>query len=113
MSNLDQIKYRKKQKRWFLWTIIAVVLFVIAWSAGIYRHLFGFNPQWAGDNFVFNMSLLFPATIFSSLVCYFTAGLTILHWKSMPSKKISVLTVLLSLSLLLYVGYSFLMVLRK
>lgn len=113
MGEVDHNKYHKKQKRIFVWTIIAVVLFVMAWSAGIYRHLFGFDPHWAGDNFVFNLSFLFPATIFSSLVCYFTAGLTIVNWKNLPSKKTSVLTVLLSLALLLYVGYSFLMVLRK
>ena len=113
MDTIDHIKYRKKQKRLLTWTIVAVTLFIIAWTAGIYRHLFGFNPHWAGDNFVFNLTFLFPVTIFSTLVCYFTCSLTILNWKSLPKKKISTLTVLLSLLLIFYVSYNFLMVLRQ
>jgi hypothetical protein len=113
MTAIKHINYRRKQKRLFIWTIVALVIFVVAWTAGIYREYFGFNPHWAGDNLGFNLIYLFPATIFSTLVCYFTAGLTIMYWKSLPNKKISIVTVFLSLVLIFYVAYSFLMMLRQ
>lgn len=113
MAAVKHTDYRKKQKRLFILTIVAVIIFIVVWTAGIYRQYFGFDPHWAGDNFVFNVTYLFPATIFSTLVCYFTCGLTITNWKSLPNKKISIMTVLLSLLLIFYVGYSFLMVLRQ
>lgn len=113
MQVVDDKKYYKKQKRLFVWTIIAVVLFLVAWTAGIYRQYFGFDPHWAGDNFVFNLTFLFPAVIISLLVSYFTAGLTIINWRRLPNKKISVITLLLSLSLISYVTYVFIMVMRQ
>lgn len=113
MDKADHIKYKRKQKRLFIWTIAAVSLFIIAWTAGLYRHFFGFEPHWAGDNFVFNITFLFPATIVSLLICYFTGGLTIINWQRLPIKKISILTILLSLSLISYVSYYFLMQMRQ
>jgi uncharacterized membrane protein len=113
MTTIKHTDYRKKQKILFIWTIVAVLIFILAWTAGIYRQYLGFDPHWAGDNFVFNLTYLFPATIFSTLVCYFTGGLTVMNWKSLPNKKLSIVTVLLSLFLIFYVSYGFLMVLRQ
>ena len=112
-DNKKYQKYQKKQKRLFIWTIIAVMLFVVAWTAGIYRHFFGFNPHKAGDNFAFNVAFLFPATIMSLLILYFTGGLTITNWRRLPNKKISIFTVLLALSIIAYVIYYVIMVLRQ
>lgn len=113
MNTVDYNKYQRKQKRLFIWTIAAVSFFIIAWTAGVYRHLFGFDPHWAGDNFGFNIFFLFPATIICLLICYFTGGLTLIDWRRLPNKKISVITVLLSLLLIGYVGYYFLMLMRQ
>ena len=113
MEVVNHKKYYKKQRRLFVWTVIAFVLFVVAWIAGIYREFFGFNPHWAGDNFAFNVAFLFPATIISVLILYFTGGLTITNWRQLPNKKVSILTVLLSLSVIAYVTYYFIMVLRQ
>ena len=113
MDAVDSRKYYKKQRRLFIWTIIAVVLFLAAWAAGIYRQFFGFDPHWAGDNFAFNVAFLFPATIISLLILYFTCGLTITNWRQLPNKKVSALTVFLSLSVIVFVTYYFIMVLRQ
>jgi hypothetical protein len=113
MDLADNIKYGRKQKRIFTWAIIAVSLFILAWTASIYRHLFGFDPHWAGANFVFNVTFLFPATIISLLISYFTGGLTVVNWRNLPNKKISVITVLLSLSLIVYVFCNVLTVFRQ
>lgn len=113
MEVVDDKKYYKKQRRLLVWTIIAVVLFVVAWAAGIYRPFFGFDPHWAGDNFAFNVAFLFPATIMSLVISYFTGGLTITNWRRLPNKKISILTVLLSFSIIVYVVYYFIMTLRQ
>jgi len=113
MEGVDHIKYQKKQKRFFIWTIAAVSFFIIAWTLGIYRHLFGFDPRWAGDNFVFNIFFLFPVTIVCLLICYFTGGLTIINWCRLPNKMISIFTIFLSLLLIGYVGYYFLILMRQ
>jgi hypothetical protein len=112
MEVVDDKKYYKKQRRLFIWTIIAVVLFMIAWTADIYRQFFGFDPHWAGDNFAFNVAFLFPATIVSLLILYFTGGLTIINWRQLPNKKMSIFTVLLSFSVIAYVAYNFIIALR-
>ena len=113
MEIVDNKKYYKKQRRLFIWTIIAVVLFLVAWTAGIYRQFFGFDPHWAGDNFVFNVVFLFPATIISLLILYFTGGLTITNWRRLPNKRISILTILLSFSVIAYVAYYFILLFRQ
>ncbi|MEO8415366.1 MAG: hypothetical protein ABI472_17025 [Ginsengibacter sp.] len=113
MEVVDNKKYYKKQRRLFVWTITAVLLFVVAWTAGIYRRFFGFDPYWADDNFAFNVAFLCPATIISLLILYFTGGLTIANWRQLPNKKISILTVFLSFSLIAYVAYYFIMLFRQ
>ena len=106
-------KYVKKQRRLFKLTLFALVLFIIAWVAGMYRHIFGFNPHWAGDNFAFNFMFLFPAITISILILYFTGGLTILNWRLLPNKKISTFIILISASFIGFVCYSLVMVLRQ
>ena len=108
-----QVKFLKIQNRLFYWTLIAFAIFVISWIAGIYRHLFGFDPHWAGDNFVFNFTFLFPVTFICLLIMFFTGGLTILNWKSLPNLVKKIVTIILSYGLLFYVAHYILTLLRQ
>ena len=110
MKVAENKKYQsKKQKRLFIWTVVAVVLLVAAWNAGTYSRLFGFEPHWVGNNFVF----LFPMMIVSMVIVCFTGGLTIINWRQLPNKTINILTVILSFYIISSVIYNSIMLLRQ
>jgi hypothetical protein len=109
----DQDKYVKRQNRLFYWTLFAFAVFIISWTASAFRHIFGFDPHWAGDNFAFNIMFLFPATIICLLIMFFTGGLTIGNWKHLPNLTKKIVTVSLSYGVLIFVAYAILMLLRQ
>lgn len=108
-----QDKLKKRLNRLFYWAIAGFSLFLFSWIASSFRHLFGFDPHWAGDNFAFNVMFLFPATMVSVVILFFTGGLTLGYWKTLPNLTKKVVTVVLSYGVLLFVGYVFLMVFRQ
>ena len=109
----DQSKFVKRQNKLFYWTLVAFAIFIISWTASAFRHLFGFDPHWAGDNFAFNFMFLFPATVICLVIMFFTGGLTIGYWKTLPNLTKKIVTLFLSYGVLFFVAYTFLMVLRQ
>ena len=110
MNVADDKKYQsKKQKRLFIWTLVAVGLFIAAWNADTFSRLFGFEPpHWVGDNFIF----LFPVMIASLVILCFTGGLTIINWRQLPNKTINIITVILSFYVISSIAYTCIMLLR-
>jgi hypothetical protein len=108
----DNAKYRKKQKRLFIWTTIALLIFVLAWIMSTYREVFGFHYHGPGDNFAFNFTYFYPPLFFSLLVCYFTAGHTIFDWRRLQNKKLGILTLSISLVVIFYTCYKFVLILK-
>jgi len=112
-NQISQDKFKRRQNRLFYWTLFAFSIILISWTASSFRHLLGFDPHWAGDNFAFNIMFLFPATIICLLILFFTGGLTIGYWKTLPSLTKKLITLILSFGVIIFVGYVFLMVLRQ
>jgi hypothetical protein len=109
----DQYKHLNKQNRLFYCTLMAFAVFIISWTVSGFRHLFGFDPNWAGENFAFNVTFLFPATIICAITLFFTGGLTIGYWKILPSLTKKILTVTLSYSVLIFITYTIILLLRQ
>jgi hypothetical protein len=109
----DQNEFVKRLNSLFYWTLFAFVIFIVSWTASTFRHLLGFDPHFAGNNFAFNILFLFPATIVCLLIMFFTGGLTIRYWKTIPNLTKKIITVILSYGVLIFVVYTFLMVLRQ
>ena len=114
MQNTSEAaKFSVRQKRIFYFSLFAFLLFILAWTAGIFRAYFGFDPDWIGDNFAFNIAFLFPSIIVSLVISWFCFGLTISHWKQLPNKRQKILTLIMTLSLMLFSVYVWIMVLRQ
>jgi hypothetical protein len=103
----DKNYYSKKQKWLLVWTAFAIILLVAGWNISILGQLFGFETYWAYDNFVF----LFPVMIVSLVIVCCTCGLTIVNWRRLPNKNISIITVILSLWMISSITYNFTMLL--
>jgi len=108
----DQKKFVKRQNRLFYWSLVAFIIFVVSKTASRFRHLLGFDPHWKGDNFEFNIMFLFPVTIVCLLIMFFTGGLTIGYWKTIPNMTKKIVTVTLSYGVIIFVAYTILMVFR-
>jgi hypothetical protein len=109
----NQNKFMKRQNRLFYWTLVAFAIFIVSWTASTFRHLLGFDPHWAGDNFAFNIMFLFPTTIVCLLIMFFTGGLTIGYWKTIPNLTKKIVTVTLSYGVLIFMAYKILIVFRQ
>ena len=105
----DRSYQSKKQKRLFIWTIVAVVLFIVAWNADSSSRLFGFESHRAGNSFVF----LFPVMIVSLVIVCFTGGLTIIKWRQLPDNTINIIIIVLSFFIISAIAYNAVMLLRQ
>jgi hypothetical protein len=99
MNTTETQKYHsKKQKRLLVWTIVAVILLTVAWNIGIISQLFGFNAYWVQDNFTF----LSVMSISLVIVCV-TSISTIINWRKLPDRNISIVIVIISLWMIIVI----------
>jgi len=105
-------RYRIIQRWIFILSLCACCVFVIVFLASEFRNLLGFNPQWAGDNFAFNLVIVFPTTVVCFIVFFYTGWLTLFYWKRLPKMKKKIFSLLVSYSFILYLIINFVIVLR-
>ena len=100
------------ENRLLTWCIIGVSSIAIIWAISSLRYLFGINPSSAGDNFGFNIFMFYPINIIALIILYFTGGLAITERKRFKNYKKKYIIIIFSYGIIIYVGYTFIMLLR-
>jgi hypothetical protein len=112
MNKVDHTPNRFENKL-LTWCIIGISIILITWTLSSIKYLFGFDPGWAGDNFIFNIFILYPSNIIALIILYITGGLAITDRKKFQNKRKQFLILILSYGVIIYVGYIFIMFLRQ
>jgi hypothetical protein len=88
----------RHQRRLFRWAIVADSLLVTALIVNYFRfELFGIVPGYAPHNFSFNITFFIPAVLTSALISIFVTVTVLLAWRSLPSLRVKLITVLMTI----------------
>ena len=97
------------QRRNFIFSVVGFILFWIVNIVNYIRYAFYTHEAVSGTNFGWNIFFTFPLFIISILLSIVSLTETFVRWKR---SKLSIITLILSISVLLLIMYHFYIVLR-
>lgn len=110
--NNDTKQFENYQRQLFKWSVVGFSIFVFVFLITLFKHLLGFDAQVASYNFAFNIYFVFPLTLLSIIILFFTGGLTVIYWKRLLNIKRKTATLFFAFSVLFYVVFTLISVMR-
>ena len=110
--NKDTQQFENYQRQLFKWSVVGFSIFIFVFLITLFKHLLGFDAQVASYNFDFNIYFVFPLTLLSIIILFFTGGLTVIYWKRLLNIKRKTATLFFAFSVLFYVVFTLINAMR-
>ena len=111
-ANNETEQFEKYQRQLFKWSVVGFSIFIFVFLVILFKDWLGFDAQVASYNFAFNMGFVIPLTLLSIIILFFTGGLTVIYWKKLLNKKRKTATLFFAFSVLFYVGFTLISIMR-